>query len=113
MGTITSRLAWSKPSFVGSNFAGISLGKSLYVAGVLALSCAEAVPASAASARTNAREQVPVTSRSLPGLIDVPLRALMEILPAGSRTSRLGITGRASRRPAARYGGPRGYLLDL
>ena len=26
MGIITSRLTWSKPSFVGSNFAGVSLG---------------------------------------------------------------------------------------
>src|SRR5439155_1764886 len=70
MGIMTSRLTWSKPSWVGSNFAGISLGRSLYVAGVLASSCAEAVPASVASARTNFREKVPATNRSLSGLMD-------------------------------------------
>src|SRR4051794_2512001 len=81
MGIITSRRTWSKPWWVGSNFAGISLGRSLYLAGVLASSCAATVPAST-SARTNARESVTATNRSLSGLIDVPLRVLMR-LPVG------------------------------
>src|SRR3954470_19979368 len=99
MGIITSRRTWSKPSLVGSNFAGVSLGRSLYVAGGLASSCAEAVPASVANARTNAREQVPAMNRSLSGLMDVHLRPLMGAHSRRvSRTTLLGITGTSCRR---------------
>src|SRR5262245_59824419 len=85
MGIITSRRTWSNPSFVGSNFSGISLDSSLYVAGGLASSCADEVPASAASARMNAREQVPTANRPLSGFIDVTLRASMGTLTRASR----------------------------
>jgi hypothetical protein len=70
-----------KPERVGSNFAGISLGRSLYVAGAPAFSWAEAVPASVASARMNAGAQVLATDEILSGHINVPRRPLVVTHP--------------------------------
>src|SRR5262249_58519793 len=86
------------------NLGGIPLGSALYVAGDFASSCAEAVPTSVASARTNAREHIPAMHRSLSGLTDAALRPLMKHTP-----------GRVSWTPVWQHGtaGPTGLPVGF
>ena len=80
MGIITSRRAWSKPSLVGSNFSGISLGRSAYVAGRSRLVLGRGRPGQRGQGEDElAQARVPTTGLLFGCLMDELLRMIRKV----------------------------------